>query len=411
MYAAGGSFMKAKGIIGALLLALALASPLLAAGVCQATGFYQVGAGDEAYAKGDLDGAINHYGKAIKSGDLPQKILAKTYLKRAEARKDKGHNKASMADYNQAIKLNPKDAAAYMNRAVIWQEMDLYDQSIKDISKAIAIDPNKIYYYLKRALAFHLTGRYDRAIADYSKAIEIGPPIGVAYFGRGAAWLMNNKYDEAIADLSKAIALEPQNAAIYYSRATAWHKKGKLATAIHDYSKAIELRPANANYYRERGKAWLAKGVYDQAVSDFSKIIEMDGRNAEAFYLRGMVWEEKRQYQKALDDFDQVLKINRADDQALNALAWLLATCPDAQYRDGQKALRLASYAVALDKRGEYLDTLAAAQAETGDFEGAVATQEKAIALFKRRKGDAELKRQAIKQLELYKQGKPFHGK
>jgi WD40 repeat protein/serine/threonine protein kinase len=67
-----------------------------------------------------------------------------------------------------------------------------------------------------------------------------------------------------------------------------------------------------------------------------------------------------------------------------NSQAWVLATDPDSRYRDGQRAVRLAERAVAVTWResAAYLDTLAAAYAETGQFTNAIRIQQEAIALL-----------------------------
>lgn len=68
------------------------------------------------------------------------------------------------------------------------------------------------------------------------------------------------------------------------------------------------------------------------------------------------------------------------DRRAMNDYAWLLATHPEPTARDGRRAVLLAQRALALERSSTVLDTLAAAQAETGAFEAAVSTQEAALA-------------------------------
>jgi hypothetical protein len=88
-------------------------------------------------------------------------------------------------------------------------------------------------------------------------------------------------------------------------------------------------------------------------------------------------------------------------------LAWLLATCPDDQIRDGKNAVTLATKACDLSKweKYEYVDTLAAAYAETGDFEQAVKYQKQAASMD----GIPEDNRTNVqKRIELYLQHKPY---
>jgi hypothetical protein len=96
----------------------------------------------------------------------------------------------------------------------------------------------------------------------------------------------------------------------------------------------------------------------------------------------------------------------------LNNLAWLLASCPDAAFRNGLEAVRLATRACELTgyARPLLIGTLAAAQAEAGDFPAAIATAERAAALA----GALRLEEVAAKNrelIQLYRQGQPFHEK
>ena len=75
--------------------------------------------------------------------------------------------------------------------------------------------------------------------------------------------------------------------------------------------------------------------------------------------------------------------------QALNDYAWLLSTSEFAEVRNGPQAVTLASQAVARNRTPAYLDTLAAAYAETGKFDRAVQVQREAIGLAG--EGDAAL--------------------
>lgn len=105
-------------------------------------------------------------------------------------------------------------------------------------------------------------------------------------------------------------------------------------------------------------------------------------------------------------DFDAELELDAGDAWALNQRAWFLATAPDEKYRDGRQALQTAQRACVLTnwRESRYLDTLAAAYAELGDFSNAVRWQMKALSFAPpgRRLG-CELR------LEMYFSRLPFH--
>ena len=122
-----------------------------------------------------------------------------------------------------------------------------------------------------------------------------------------------------------------------------------------------------------------------------------------------MAYSRKKEWAKAAEDYDKAVEINPDSAVGQNGLAWLLSTAPDDKVRDGKRALEAAKKACELTdhKNGGYLDTLAAAYAEVGQFDKAVEWQEKAL-----KAGDIPIKDldAARQRLELYKAKKPYRG-
>jgi len=122
---------------------------------------------------------------------------------------------------------------------------------------------------------------------------------------------------------------------------------------------------------------------------------------------RADVWVACGNPRRALADLDEAMAIDPNFGPAHRQRAWLLATHPDAEIRNGVRAVAAARQAVehTRDAGGETWEALAAALAESGDFAGAAEWQKKAVADrgYVEDKGDAVRKR-----LELYGAGKPF---
>jgi tetratricopeptide (TPR) repeat protein len=79
----------------------------------------------------------------------------------------------AIRDYDAAIRLNPKNAAALNNRAVILVGLRQYDRAIKDYDEALRLDPDNGVHFKNRANAFRIAGKYAQAIADYRKALSL----------------------------------------------------------------------------------------------------------------------------------------------------------------------------------------------------------------------------------------------
>ena len=113
----------------------------------------------------------------------------------------------------------------------------------------------------------------------------------------------------------------------------------------------------------------------------------------------------KGDFEKAKEDYEAAVKLNPDLDESLNGFAWFLATCPDAKFRNGKEAVKLATKACKFSEGKDWyhLDTLAAAYAESGDFKQAVEYAQKAIAVAPPNKLTL-----CEQQLARFKEKKPF---
>ncbi len=162
----------------------------------------------------------------------------------------------------------------------------------------------------------------------------------------------------------------------------AFLKAQRFDEAVKVFSKAIKDNPQDAQAIHFRGMARYYQGNTDQAIADYTRAIEIDPQLAQAYTSRGVALFSKGEYQQAKNDLRQAYSQNPKDTNALNQMAWMLAVCPDPRYRNGKKALDLARRVINLKTTPNFLDTLAAAYAETGRYKEAARVQRKVIALL-----------------------------
>jgi TonB family protein len=97
------------------------------------------------------------------------------FYNRGKAYKDKGELDRAIADYNDALRLNPKFALAFAGRGTANLAKDDEDGAIADLDRAIALNPNLASAYQIRGNAYRAKRNFDRAIADYDQSLRIAP--------------------------------------------------------------------------------------------------------------------------------------------------------------------------------------------------------------------------------------------
>jgi tetratricopeptide (TPR) repeat protein len=220
-------------------------------------------------------------------------------------------------------------------------------------------------------------------LADLDEAARLDPQAASLYSDRGFIHARKGAFDRAITDYDRAIALQPGSASIHVRRGDAFRARGDEDRAILDYSRALELNPRFQQAYRNRAAVYARQGRYDAAIADYDALLRLDPRSAAAYLERGSVEASKRDFEPAIRDFQAALELGPRLAEAHNSLAWLRAVCPLARLRKGRDAVEHATKACELTHYQEpaFLDTLAAAYAECGQFDQAVRWANKAMAL------------------------------
>jgi tetratricopeptide (TPR) repeat protein len=207
-------------------------------------------------------------------------------------------------------------------------------------------------------------------------------------------------------------AQTPAGSEEHVKRGQEYVEKNEYDKAIREFTEAIRLDPTNADAYQQRGLVYDHKKEYDKAISDFTDAFRLEKVEADKgnhLNARGAAHEHKKDYAKAIADYTEAIQLDTNDDAAHDRLAWILATCPKDDVRDGKRAVELAKKACELKQwdDSDSLDTLAAAHAETGNFAEAVKWEKQAL---EKGHGFSEKKdkKGAEARLKLYEAGKPY---
>lgn len=338
-----------------------------------------------------------------------------------------GRFKEAIAEYDTLLQAERRDTMSLCNRAACHQRLGHPHEAMADVDEALRIDPRCDRALAVRFALFAQQGDYDRALADADRALEINPRDGMMYFNRGELHCRRNEPEKRRADFQSAARLGIKDPQVYLPHAQFLLKNGKLDAALSEANDIVAALPEQAHSYAFRGFVYLQLYQYpnaqadldaaiargdelpgpilaytyawrglvrmrqkdlDGALEDFKASLARDPRCWDAIQGRGEWHETKQEFREALADYDEVVRQGAPEPGYSNACirrAWIRASCPDDSVRDGKLAVESATEAVRRTKpeRPDYLLTLAAAQAEAGDFDAANRTAEKARSTIK----------------------------
>ncbi len=138
---------------------------------------------------GDHQKAIEDFNVALTLTQDKNEI-ATIYYNRGRTYRDLDKLNDALADYTQALTLNPNYASAYFSRGLLQQQTKNNDAAIADYSRAIESNPDHAQAYYNRGLLYRKEGTDFRAMKDFDKAIDIDPAYGRAYANKGYTFMI-----------------------------------------------------------------------------------------------------------------------------------------------------------------------------------------------------------------------------
>jgi len=207
---------------------------------------------------------------------------------------------------------------------------------------------------------------------------------------------------DAVGDLEGAAAALPEEPRCLQELGVARLKSGLLGAALDAFDSCVERAPELADAHSLRAGVLLRLGRPEDALDAITRALNLRPDHDGDLNNRAVVLAALGRHGEAIRDYERSLEINGDARGTLNNLAWLLATDPDPALRDGPRAVGLATRALSGGKNGAWLDTLAAAYAEAGDFPAAVLTEEEAVEVSRGRNASF------LRRLELYRSGRSY---
>ena len=259
------------------------------------------------------DEAINEYDQAIKLD--PKNVEA--YLYRGNAYDEKGDDDQAITNFDRVIALDAGHSIAYFYRGNAYGYKKMNDRAIEDYNKAIKLNSKFDEAFVSRGMSFYEKGDIKQALKDYDAALRINPKLGRAYFNRGLAKDEIGELEDALEDYGNVISLEPDNINAHYQRAWVYAAKGNFPKALNDLSRYLTFQPKDVDALYRRASVYVLIGNNNDALTDLTTAIELEPNSGRLYSLRGSIQHNKRDDAKAFADYQRALELEPEDIGAI----------------------------------------------------------------------------------------------
>ena len=325
---------------------------------------------------------------------------ALTYMEQGEMDK-------AIEDLHQLLEKNKDNVNARLALAETLAELDKLDEAREQVEEAIRLNPDLSLAYTLRARLHLIEEDAESALADLDHALRLNPQDLRALMIRASVRLTIGDLDDAKRDVEQALLLSPGliQAIVIRSRIAA--EEGRMSDAVADMQLLLQEEPENTGWQLQLGYYYIQDRRPSKAIEVFSRVLADDPGNTLVRQIRADQLLTIGKHEEAIADYEILVKEDPENDSILNNFAWVLATSPDDHLRDAPRALELALKAGEISEynKAHVLSTMAAAYAESGDFENAVRWAEKALEVGTE---DEEVEEQLRQELESFQQEKPW---
>jgi tetratricopeptide (TPR) repeat protein len=208
-------------------------------------------------------------------------------------------------------------------------------------------------------------------------------------------------------EFDAALRLAPGFAKAHYSIGVLMAATGRDQEALERFSAAVKYEPGYLEARLLLADMLRHLGRLDQASRHYEQVVAANPRIAEAWLGLAMILVRSKHYQQARARLSEALQLDPAQPDLSHALARLLAAAPDDRVRDGRRAIALMQPLVGHQPTAEMLETMAMACAEAGEFDRAVAWQQKAIDAAGRAGRELLTRQQMAANLDLFQRRSP----
>ncbi len=312
-------------------------------------------------------------------------------------------------EFTRALKFDPNSLKGRIGLASALSDLGRREEAQDIAAATLAQYPEDGQALIKAGLIASVNGHHDRAIEPLRRGITLQPDDPIAYGQFALSLARLGRPGEAREVCVQGLRVDPFSADLHQKLGAVFGELGDLTNAVSQLRLALLLDPGSASAQSTLAMALASLGELDESAGLYQRAVEARPNDPSLRYQFAVALTMQGNARGAVEQYYQLLTLQPDNVEALNNLAWMFAVNASDTVRNGAEAVRLAERACELTARQQpvLLGTLAAAYAEAGRYNDAIATAEKARDLAATI-GQKDVAEKNTQLLDLYRAGKPL---
>jgi len=322
----------------------------------------------------------------------------------------RGQVSEALERLSRAAKESPTDVQLARAVGSLLVRRGAYDEARQWAEQSLRTHPDDPVCRGQLAAALAQQGNRERAIAEFQRLMNETPDDPEPYLAASYWLAKENRFAEALEIARRGLAVAPAHPYLQELTGVVLYRQSRSVEAEPFLRRAVAFGNDSPKVYLELAQALVQQGRLAEAAELVSKVLKMPHANAVIHHQLAVMLLQLGRAEEAVTQFRAALQLNPDDPYILNDFAWLRATHPDLNLRNGQEAVALAGHACTLtgNKVALLVGTLAAAYAEAGRFEEAADAARRAISLAQD-SGETSIAAKNEAWLKLYQRRLPYH--
>jgi tetratricopeptide (TPR) repeat protein len=215
---------------------------------------------------------------------------AETLELAATAYEDNKETPRAVSTVRQGILLDPSNVNLYLDFANLCYAHDSFQVGIDVVSDGIGLQPKAAALYFARGVLYVQLAEYEKGQADFEKAYELDPSQSLSSAAQGLAAAQQNDLDRALAKIQASLLRKPNDPILLYLQADILAEKGaapgtpEFQTAMRSARQAIALQPMLGDARGVLAKLYLESGQYKEAAEECRKALSINPNDQATVY-------------------------------------------------------------------------------------------------------------------------------